>query len=255
MRRLAPAFCAVLLAAAPAAQAFEVESAGLTVTATPAITSDYVSRGISQTRGRPAVQGTLDIQHESGAYVGAFLSNAQFLGSPWNDSRQELDLLAGYRFSLGGLNLDAGYIAYLYPGQDKAPGTQIGEYQELALKASYTLEPAKFLASVYYSPNFAGRSGSAYYLEGGADVTLPLAFTASARMGYQWVDRNTAFGTPDYLSYSLGLSREVYAGVTASLGWYGTDISKKDCSPAAGRADGGQKVCDNRVVLTLSRSF
>lgn len=246
---------ATLLLVAGRADAFELPEAGLTVMATPTIASDYLFRGISQTRNNWAFQGALDVQHTSGVYVGAFVSNAKFLADPWNDTRQELDLLAGYRFALGGVNLDIGYIAYLYPGQDKAPGGQLNEFQELTLKASYTVEPVKLLAAFSYSPNFFGRSGSGFYLEGGADVGLPLEFIASTRLGYQWIERNHRFGTPDYLWYSVGFSREVHAGFMAALGWYGTTIDQRDCVPVAERADHGQRICEGRVLLTLSRAF
>lgn len=253
--------CATLAAAAllapalPAAAQTNIESAGLTVTLTPAVSNDYLFRGISQTRNNWAFQGTADIQHESGFYIGAFISNAKFLANPYNDTRQELDALAGYRFELAGVAMDIGYVGYYYPGQSKAPGGQLNEYHELAVKAAYTIDTVKLLAAFNYSPNFFGRSGAGYYIEGGADVTLPYAFTASARVGHQWIERNPAFGTPDYLWYSIGVSREIYAGVTAAVGWYGTTIDKKDCAPVVDRADGGQRACDGRVLFTVSRVF
>ncbi len=246
---------ALLLSALPAAAQTSIPSLGLTLTATPVIASDYLFRGISQTRNNWAYQGTVDVQHESGVYVGAFLSNAKFLASPWNDTRQELDLLAGYRFELAGVALDLGYIAYLYPGQDKAPGGQLNEYQEVAIKAAYTIDAVKLLAAFNYSPNFFGRSGDGFYVEGGADVTLPYGFTASGRLGHQWIERNPLFGTPDYLWYSIGVSREIFAGVTASVAWYGTNIDKRECVPVADRATGGQRICDRRVFFSLSRVF
>jgi uncharacterized protein (TIGR02001 family) len=260
MRALSTALLAAAAATslawpAPEARAFEIPEAGLTVTATPSVTSDYLFRGISQTRGDWAGQFTLDVQHESGLYAGGFLSNATFLASPWNDTRQELDLLAGYRFQLGGVGLDIGYVGYLYPGQDKAPGGQMNEYHEAMLKASYSFDPVKLSAAAAYSPNFFGRSGEAYYLEGGADVTLPFEFTVFGRFGRQWIERNSFFGTPDYNWYGIGVQREIYAGVTAAVAWYGTDISKGECAPVAGRADSGQGVCADRVVFTLSRAF
>jgi uncharacterized protein (TIGR02001 family) len=248
-------------AAAAAGPGIAIPGTGLTVTTTLAVSNDYLFRGISQTRNNWAYQGTLDVAHASGVYVGAFLSNAKFLASPWNDTRQELDLLAGYRFTASGVNFDVGYVAYLYPGQDKAPGAQLNEYQEVVLKANHTLGETgapwstKLSAAFAYSPNYFGRSGNGYYIEGGADVTLPFAFTASARVGYQWIERNPRFGTPDYLWYSVGVSREIYAGVTAAVGWYGTNIDKKDCIPVVDRADGGQRACDGRVLFTLSRVF
>ena len=128
---------------------------GLTVTLTPAVSNDYLFRGISQTRNNWAFQGTADIQHESGFYIGAFINNAKFR-QPYNDTRQELDALAGYRFELAGVAMDIGYIGYYYPGQAKAWGTQLNEYHELAVKASYTIDTVKLLAAFNYSPNFFG---------------------------------------------------------------------------------------------------
>ncbi|WP_242481989.1 TorF family putative porin [Paracraurococcus ruber] len=249
------AAAALILPALPAAAQQKIESLGLTVTTTPTIATDYLFRGISQTRNNWAYQGTLDVQHDSGVYVGAFISNAKFVASPWNDTRQELDLLAGYRFELGGINFDIGYIGYLYPGQDKAAGTQLNEYHEVGVKANYTIDIVKILASYNYSPNYFGRSGTGHYVEGGLDVTLPFELTASGRVGYQWIQRNPFFGTPDYLWYSVGISREIYAGVIATVAWYDTNISKRECVPAAGRADGGQRICEGRVFFSLSKIF
>ncbi|MBX6769232.1 MAG: hypothetical protein IRY90_19130 [Actinomadura rubrobrunea] len=238
-----------------AAPGIAIPGTGLTLTTTAAVANDYLFRGISQTRNNWAVQGTFDLAHESGVYVGAFLTNAKFLASPWNDTRQELDLLAGYRFALGRVNVDIGYVGYLYPGQDKAPGTQLNEYHEVAIRANTTIDPVKILAAYNYSPNFFGRSGTGHYVEGGVDVTLPYAFTASGRLGYQWIQNNPRFGTPDYLWYSVGLSHEIYWGVTATLSWYGTNIGKRDCAPVADRATGGQRICEGRVLFTLSKVF
>ena len=256
LRGLAVA-AAVVLLPSPEARAFEIESAGLTVVATPTLTSDYLFRGISQTRNNWAVQGTLDVQHTSGVYIGGFVTNAKFLANnPYNDTRQELDALAGYRFALGELNLDIGYVGYFYPGQDKPPGgVQLNEYHEVALRANTTVGIVKMYASAFYSPNFFGRSGDGFYIEGGADVTLPFEVTAAGRLGYQWIERNTVFGTPDYLNFSVGVSREIYGGVVASIGVAGTNISKRECAPIAGRADGGQRICDTRALFTLSRVF
>lgn len=91
---------------AAAATGVAIPGTGLTLTTTGTVASDYLFRGISQTRNRPAVQGTFDLAHESGFYVDAFVTNAAFLGGPYNDTRQEVDVLAGYRFTLGRVSLD-----------------------------------------------------------------------------------------------------------------------------------------------------
>ncbi len=228
---------------------------GLTLTGLGAVSNDYLFRGISQTRNNWAVQGTFDLKHESGFYIGAFISNAKFLANPYNDTCQELDLLAGYRTELAGVKLDFGYIAYTYPGQGKAPGGQLNEFQEVGVKASYSIEPVKLAGAFFYSPNFFGRSGDGYYAEGGIDVTAPYDLTVTGRLGYQWIERNAFFGTPDYLWYAVGVSREIYAGIAAAVGFYGTDISKRDCAPVVDRASGGQRICGQRVLFTLSQAF
>ncbi|GGC28280.1 hypothetical protein GCM10011504_03110 [Siccirubricoccus deserti] len=249
------AAAAFVLPALPASAQTNIESLGLTLIVTPTVASDYLFRGISQTRNTWAGQAAVDLQHDSGFYIGTFVSNATFLAAPFNDTRMEVDAMAGYRFDLGGVSLDLGYIGYFYPGQSKPDGTQLNEYHEVALKASYTFEPVKLLAAFNYSPNFFGRSGSGYYAEGGADVSLPFEFTASGRIGYQWIERNPRFGTPDYLWYSIGLSREIVAGVTATLAWYGTNIDKGECVPVTDRADGGQRICAGRVLFSVSKVF
>ncbi|MCG7360331.1 TorF family putative porin [Roseomonas sp. ACRSG] len=239
------ALAAVLLAPAAASAQMRVEALGLTLTAMPAASSDYLFRGISQTRNRPAIQGTFEALHDSGLYVGAFASNVAFAGT---DARQELDLLAGYRFEALGIAWDIGAIYYSYPGYSRPSGGYNIDYIEGALKASKAIGTVTLVGGLSVSPNFFGQSGTGVYLEGGADVALPLGFTASGRFGHQWIEHEPRFGTPDYATWSASLSREVFAGVTLAVGYYGTDISQSRCS-------GGQKVCDDRVMVTLSRKF
>jgi uncharacterized protein (TIGR02001 family) len=230
---------------------------GLTLSGLAMTANDYLFRGISQTRNNWAFQGVGELSHSSGFYVGTFVSNAKFLGDPWNDTRQEVDALIGYRFTLAGLNLDAGWIGYFYPGEQKAQGTQLNEYQEAALKVSYTVDKLKLLGAFNFSPNWFGHSGKGYYLEAGGDLSLPWSLTGGFRIGRQWIERNAVFGTPDYLWYSVGISREVFpgSGVTAALGWYTTNISKQQCIPFPNTAPDGQRICASRALFSLSKAF
>jgi uncharacterized protein (TIGR02001 family) len=237
------------------------DSIGVTINGSASAGSDYLFRGISQTRNTWAFQGTLDAQHESGVYVGAFVSNVKFLAQPFNNARQELDILAGYRFTLADISFDLGYVAYLYPGQSKPEGTQLNEYQEIVGKVAYTvgetgnIGTTKLQATVAYSPNFFGRSGTGWYVEGGADMTLPFEVTLFGRLGQQWIQNNPRFGTPDYLWYGVGISREIYWGFTASVGFYGTNISRRDCVPLSDRAPGGQFICSQRALFVISKTL
>ena len=239
------ALAATLIAPAVASAQTRVEALDLTLSAMPSVSSNYLFRGISQTRNRPAIQGTFEALHDSGLYLGAFASNVAFAGT---DARQELDLLAGYRFEALGIAWDIGAIYYSYPGYSRPSSGYNIDYIEGALKASKAIDTVTLVSALYLSPNFFGQSGTGVYLEGGAEVALPLGFTATGRFGYQWIEHEPRFGTPDYATWSASLSREVLAGVTLAVGYYGTDISQSRCS-------GDQKVCDDRMMVTLSREF
>ncbi|WP_439597951.1 TorF family putative porin [Falsiroseomonas sp.] len=231
-----------------------IESAGLTILTTPLIGSDYMFRGLSQTRNRPTAQVTVDVEHTSGLYVGAFVSNVAFAGT---NARQEVDLSGGYRFELAGVKLDLGATYYAYPGYDAPTGGFELNYYEFLLRASYEIAPVKFVGLAAYSPDFTGESGTGIYLEGGFDMTLDYGFTIGGRVGYQWVERNFArpgrsegaFGAEDYANYSVFVSREIIGGVIGTLSGVFTTLDQRaDCF-------GGSKICDNRVTFTLSRPF
>lgn len=231
-----------------------IESAGLTIATTPVISSDYSFRGLSQTRNRPAAQVTVDVEHSTGLYVGAFVSNVAFAGT---NARQEVDLNAGYRMELAGVKLDLGATYYAYPGYDAPTGGYELNFYEFALRASYEIAPVKFVGLAAVSPDFTGESGLGIYVEGGFDMALDFGFTVGGRVGYQWVERNFAtagrnegaFGAEDYLNVSLFASREIIGGVIGTVSAVFTSLDERaDCF-------GGSKICDNRVMFALSRPF
>lgn len=83
--------------------------------------SNYVSRGLTQTWGRPALQGELEIEHDSGFYTGAFASNVS--NNLYPGSNLELDLWAGYEHELGrDFTLAAEGYYYLFPGANYNKG-------------------------------------------------------------------------------------------------------------------------------------
>ncbi|MBP0494512.1 TorF family putative porin [Roseomonas indoligenes] len=244
----AAAFALGLTFAAGTAGAFELEGAGLTVGVTPTVSSDYLFRGVSQTRNRPAVQGTIDIQHTTGLYVGAFASNVAFLGT---NARQEIDALAGWRTTFAGVSLDVGGIAYTYPGYEHGLGAYDLQYFELAAKASYEIPnlpvPVKVLGAFNWSPNYQLESGDGFYVEGGVEIGLPYDLTLGSRAGYQWIQNNARWGSPDFANWNVTLSYK-FSDFVLTAGYYDTNLNKRECF-------GGQKICDARAMVFLSRTF
>ena len=87
-------------------------------------TSDYVFRGVSQTQNEPAVQGGLELAHDSGFYVGLWGSNVDWVeaGGYKEDNSLEVDLYGGFRGTFAdSFGYDFGIITYYYPG-DKISG-------------------------------------------------------------------------------------------------------------------------------------
>jgi uncharacterized protein (TIGR02001 family) len=109
-----PGFAAAQ-AAAPAAQSPH------SITGNVTLINDYRFRGISQTFGKPALQGGFDYAHASGFYVGNWNSNIS-QGAGFPGGNLEMDFYGGWKKSFGDFGLDLGAIYYYYPGTDSGPG-------------------------------------------------------------------------------------------------------------------------------------
>jgi uncharacterized protein (TIGR02001 family) len=103
LRTTAIAAAVALVAGSLSAQAQELSfSYGGT------ITSNYMSRGVTQSNNRPALQFYSEIE-TSGFYAGAWASTVRLA-----PDSVEVDLYAGYRFSVGAASFDLGYARYFY---------------------------------------------------------------------------------------------------------------------------------------------
>lgn len=80
------------------------------------LTSDYISRGVSQTGHDPAFQPWIEYE-SNGWYAGLWASNVAF--APDN---VEIDLYGGYRWAMNATSLDVGYARYFYDSTGDASG-------------------------------------------------------------------------------------------------------------------------------------
>jgi hypothetical protein len=166
------------------------EKAGISTSANLSITSHYVWRGntegwmtdgITESDSKIAVQGGFDFKHNSGAYVGTWVSNVY--------GGIEHDLYVGFSNDIGetGLSYNVGYIQYLYPSHEDSDfaegylglsysisGVDLGviAYQDFEnettyaeLSAGYDLEIASLsvTAGSYVVDNYDEVSGSGYH--------------------------------------------------------------------------------------------
>lgn len=244
-RKIAAMALGLGLLASPAVAQVDLGS-GFSLTGTVTGTTDYVFRNISQTNNRPAIQGSLELSHEIGFYIGTFASNVAF---PNTNARQEVDAIGGFRHTFAeAFTVDVSAVYYGYPGYSEQPGQNEIAFFETILKLKYDLDPVTLVGTAAWSPDYFASSGDSWWLEGGIDVKLPIHdIVISGRVGYQWIEDNARFGAPDYFAYSVFVTVPIAYGFSAAVGFYGTDISQSQC--------GGLKVCDNRFIGSISFTF
>jgi len=167
------------------------------VSANLGVVTNYIWRGVTQTDDKPAVQGGLDYGHESGLYLGTWLSNVDWGTSTPN---YELDLYGGYGGEVGEFSYDLSTIYYAYPdAKDDADFWEIGasgSWKMLTLGVQYT---------VWGEANDAAFDSNDNYWYGTLEFPLPMDFTLGGTLGYYNFDNQDA---DDYTHWHLGLSRE-----------------------------------------------
>lgn len=229
-KKLASLALLLPLAAAPGAMADDL--AGGTLSGTVAATTDYLFRGVSQTRNDPAVQAGLTWTHASGVFVSAWGSNVDF-----NDGKSNLetDLTVGWSGSQDKISYGASLIYYAYPG---VPGRLDYNYWEAQANAAIDLGVVKPSVAVFYSPDFFGTEDKALYITGGLSVPLTDSLKLYANIGYQ-----------DYSSRTKNVT-DWNGGIVWTLSGFDIDLRYSDTN--AGYLG---KVAGSRGLVTISRSF
>jgi uncharacterized protein (TIGR02001 family) len=214
-----------------------------------AITSDYVFRGISNSDNKPAVSGDVTYSYEPlGIYASLWASSINF-NAP--DDTVETDWTAGIggSFFNTGLSYDLGNVYYWYPGNSPSQhGYGNYNYDEVYFGLSYDFSSVPFTpsvgAKVYYSPDFFGETGDAYYIDGSIGFSLPHDFSLNTHVGHQYIDNNGGAST-EYTDWKIGLSKEVFG--------FGLDVSYTAVDDQA--ATCGSTLCGDKVFFTISRGF
>ncbi len=206
--------------------------------------SDYLFRGISQTRRDPAIQGSIEYDHPSGIYVGAWGSSIDYADAATpvpGHAQLETDLYAGYRNSIGAWTYNFGGYGYYYVH------TVGVNYAEGFGNLTYDFGFAQVTGGIYASPDNAFNSGTEVW--GGGDIVVPVwkSLALDFHGGHQYIEKNANFGTPDYNEFSIAANALVL-GFNVSLQYHDTDISKSQCF-------GGSDLCSGKVVVSVGRSF
>lgn len=233
-KRLCLAAASILALAAPAKA--EPIGGGLDVTGGVTLVSDYRFRGISFSDEDPAIQGTINLAHDSGFYIGTWASSIE--DSPVF-GHTEIDLYGGWAGEVApGTSLDVGLTYYVYPNGNDAFGPS--DFFEPYAKLSHTLGPVEATVGAYYawSQSAIGDADN-LYLFTDAEAAIPgTPLTLKGHFGYS--DGSLA-PTGDYLDWSLGIDAAV-GPVTLGLAYVDTDL-------------GDLHTLDAGLVLSLGASF
>lgn len=211
---LAAALAASALVAAPAF-AQDAPADGFTVTGNVGGVSDYRFRGVSQTGEDFAVQGSINLNHSSGFYVGTWASNVDgFNGS-------EVDVYGGYTTTVGALTLDGGLYWYLYPA------TTNTDYAEVYASVKGAVGPATVKVGVNYAPEQqAIGSEDNFYLYGDLSAGIPnTPISLRAHLGRSIGDSALTFGGDDYWDYSVGADL-TWKNLTFGVTYLDTDLKE-----------------------------
>lgn len=234
-------FGAAMLAGAAIAGTAGVAHAEGSFSGSVALTSDYVFRGISQTDNEPAIQGSLD--YSNGIfYAGLWGSSVDFKGYSDYAGTMELDAYVGITPSTGPVDWDLAVIGYFYPG---AQSSLDFDYMEVMVAPSIALTDSFTLgAAFFYSPEFFGDTGEAYYYEINGGFAVTDAFGLSASYGIQDVDDLGG----EYANWSIGAS---YSLAGFDLGLTYTDTSD-DAQDNWGLPE---NLTDGRVTFSIGRAL
>jgi uncharacterized protein (TIGR02001 family) len=190
--------------------------------------SEYVFRGISQTDEDPSVFGGVDATIGLG-YAGVWVSNVDF----GNGTDLEYDLYAGIKPTVGAVTFDLGVIYY---GYVDSPSGSNQDYVEAKLAASVPAGPATLGAAVYYSPEFFGDTGDAWYYEINAAVTIPdTKVSLSGALGRQDIEVG-----PGYTTWNAGIGYALTDNIGLDLRYWDT-AKDKFGDISEGRVVGGVK--------------
>ncbi|MBT3071886.1 TorF family putative porin [Rhodomicrobium sp. Az07] len=188
-------------------------------------TSDYIFRGISQTRRDGTLQGGADASYGI-FYVGTALSGVNFdspSSAPANqvDTHLEIDVYGGIKPVWNGITFDFGIISYNYPNQEAGPELNFVEFKAGASKTLFSDITGGL--TFFYSPDYTGELGGALAIEGTLSKPIytysDVGFTLSGTLGHQMFEEDYATPTSKLNDYTYG-----NVGVTAAYKAFSLDL-------------------------------
>lgn len=229
------------------------------------LTSDYVFRGISQSDGRPALQGSFYYQGDDSGLYGGLFTSIMDRDSIEGEAVAEIDVYAGVQGTVpldllplfsrdwvdDWLSWDLSARYYAFPGADENPGFDKPDFWEVSAGLSGHFPYFSLWSQIAWSPDFLGNYGTGTYLAGGAVVPLPWDLTAGGHVGFQDIAENNR-GEHDTLDWSVSVTKALQdipvRNVSITAAYTDTDPRGADCFF-------GSDLCDARALISITKRW
>lgn len=234
----------------PLLELLDVGKSKLSYDLSISLVSDYVSRDISASSGRPALQAGADINY-------ALTRNTKISAGIWSSNvyipfqhatKEEIDSSITTITTLPASTITLTAVDYDYPGVHHDLG-----YDGVEFKARFDRSVSADL-TIYTMTTFSVAFANVYvngqYFEFGLRRTpneSPLNLGIDAHMGRQWFEDHGVFAIADYYEYGLSVFRD-WHGAELSVGVVSSNLARAHCF-------GGLSICGTRVVGSLTRNF
>lgn len=186
-----------------------IQASELEVSGNVGAASNYIWRGLTQTRDKSSINGGADLKY-NGLYVGTWASNVDFA----TQANYELDAYAGYSNTINDFSYDFSYIKYMYPDSNDE-----SDFDEVKIMVGYTI--GDLLLGTSYSKavyqEWGGHKPS--YIEGTASYDFKILSLDTSYGDYEDVGNNYTVGVSKSLTIEgqaikLGL---IYASLNSDI--------------------------------------
>ena len=201
------------------------------------LATDYIWRGQSQTAGVGAIQGGLDIGHESGLYIGVWASNVD--SDAFDGGSIEIDYYAGFAGDItGDISYDLQWITYTFPK---------------GVSATDEILASIHLYGLTLGAKYAYESDSALYTYIGYGFALPADFSLDLHFGR--TDTKDPLNEPTdtkekYNDWAVTLGK-TFLDIDWALAYTDTNLKGSTCADWYGKSS----YCDSNVTFSASKSF
>lgn len=218
------------LAATPALADETAPPSDITVSGYVQGVTDYRFRGISLSGGDFALQGSINVNHSSGLYVGTWASSLEQDSSDIYGN-VEVDVYAGWTGELTpGLTADVGLLYYVYPNGGTGDGNVFEPYASVT--AGIGPATAKFGVAYAWEQDSLGGDDNLYLFTDLSAGIPETPVSLSAHLGYTdgalSPKRLTSAGNGGGFDWSVGATFNITPALSVGASYVGVEGNSID---------------------------